>query len=557
MPPPLAPRLLALFFAAALPAAFAVTPVDSSVTAVTVYLDRAVVTRTATVGVAAGEQELVFNRLPDGLVDDSLHVAGSGSAQATILDVATTVDWPDKVPDERVRAVQDELKAEQKQLRVLTDRGAALEKERALVTRMADAASLPGPTGKDGTTPARMAPAEMQQLLEYYRTSLDKLAQEGQELDAEKDPLNEKIAATKAKLGELNGSDGKSVKNVAVRVNVAQAGQLNLALSYALSGAQWRPTYEARVSSADRKLTLGYYGIVSQSTGEDWKSVALTLSTAHPSVGGSAPELSPWYVDRLQPRPMSGGRPRGEYRADKSLAAGGLVGAPYVATEPVELEKFTVAEARADVAVGATSATFRIQGLTAVPSDNGPHKEGIAQIPLTADFSYQTTPKLMAAAYLSAAVTNSSDYPILAGPMAVFLDETFVANARTKTVMPGEKFELALGVDDGIKVERKVLNRFTEDLGIITKQSRITYDILITVTNHRRDAVKLTVKDQVPVSGHEKVEVVQVAPSPDDLKPDAQGILEWKLDLAPGEKRELPLKFSVTYPNDLPVSGLE
>ena len=557
MPPPLAPRLLALFFAAALPAAFAVTPVDSSVTAVTVYLDRAVVTRTATVGVAAGEQELVFNRLPDGLVDDSLHVAGSGSAQATILDVATTVDWPDKVPDERVRAVQDELKAEQKQLRVLTDRGAALEKERALVTRMADAASLPGPTGKDGTTPARMAPAEMQQLLEYYRTSLDKLAQEGQELDAEKEPLNEKIAATKAKLGELNGSDGKSVKNVAVRVNVAQAGQLNLALSYALSGAQWRPTYEARVSSADRKLTLGYYGIVSQSTGEDWKSVALTLSTAHPSVGGSAPELSPWYVDRLQPRPMSGGRPRGEYRADKSLAAGGLVGAPYVATEPVELEKFTVAEARADVAVGATSATFRIQGLTAVPSDNGPHKEGIAQIPLTADFSYQTTPKLMAAAYLSAAVTNSSDYPILAGPMAVFLDETFVANARTKTVMPGEKFELALGVDDGIKVERKVLNRFTEDLGIITKQSRITYDILITVTNHRRDAVKLTVKDQVPVSRHEKVEVVQVAPSPDDLKPDAQGILEWKLDLAPGEKRELPLKFSVTYPNDLPVSGLE
>jgi len=195
--------------------------------------------------------------------------------------------------------------------------------------------------------------------------------------------------------------------------------------------------------------------------------------------------------------------------------------------------------------------------LTAVPSDNGPHKEGIAQIPLTADFSYQTTPKLMAAAYLSAAVTNSSDYPILAGPMAVFLDETFVANARTKTVMPGEKFELALGVDDGIKVERKVLNRFTEDLGIITKQSRITYDILITVTNHRRDAVKLTVKDQVPVSRHEKVEVVQVAPSPDDLKPDAQGILEWKLDLAPGEKRELPLKFSVTYPNDLPVSGLE
>lgn len=554
MPSSPAPRLLALFFAAGLPAAFAATPVDSSITAVTVYLDRAVVTRTATADVAAGEQALVFGRLPDSLVDDSLHVTGSGSAQATILDVATTVDWPDKVPDERVRAVQDELKAEEKQLRVLTDRTAALEKERVLVTRIADAAALPGPGSKDGTPPARLLPAEMQQLLEFYRTSLDKLAQEAQELDAQKDPLNERIAATKAKLEALNGSGGKSVKNVVVRLSVAQAGQLKLALSYALGGAQWRPTYEARVASAEKKLSLGYYGIVTQSTGEDWKGVVLTLSTAHPSVGGSAPELRPWYVDRRQP-PMRR-ESENAFRA-KSMVAGAPAPALSDSATPVELEAFTVAEASADVAVGATSATFRIQGVTDVPSDNDPHKEGIAQIPLTAELSYLTTPKLMAAAFLSAAVTNTSDYPLLAGPMAVFLDETFVANARTKTVMPGEKFDLALGVDDGIKVERKVLNRFTEDLGIITKESRITYDILITVTNHRRDPVKLTVKDQVPVSRHEKVEVAQAAPAPDDVKPDAQGILTWSLDLAPGEKRELPLKFSVTYPNDLPVSGLE
>jgi hypothetical protein len=31
----------------------------------------------------------------------------------------------------------------------------------------------------------------------------------------------------------------------------------------------------------------------------------------------------------------------------------------------------------------------------------------------------------------------------------------------------------------------------------------------------------------------------------------------WRLDLKPGEKRELPLKFSVDYPGELNVTGLE
>ena len=34
-----------------------------------------------------------------------------------------------------------------------------------------------------------------------------------------------------------------------------------------------------------------YYGLIKQSTGEDWISAKLSLSTANPSIGGSVPEL--------------------------------------------------------------------------------------------------------------------------------------------------------------------------------------------------------------------------------------------------------------------------
>ena len=38
---------------------------------------------------------------------------------------------------------------------------------------------------------------------------------------------------------------------------------------------------------------------------------------------------------------------------------------------------------------------------------------------------------------------------------------------------------------------------------------------------------------------------------------EEDNILVWRLDIKPGEKREIPFKFSVDYPGDARVSGLE
>ena len=57
-------------------------PVDSRITAATVYLDRAIVTRTVTAELAAGEQSVVFENLPTALVDESLQASGRGVADS-------------------------------------------------------------------------------------------------------------------------------------------------------------------------------------------------------------------------------------------------------------------------------------------------------------------------------------------------------------------------------------------------------------------------------------------------------------------------------------------
>ena len=38
-------------------------------------------------------------------------------------------------------------------------------------------------------------------------------------------------------------------------------------------------------------IQVHYYGLIKQSTGEDWENAKISLSTAQPSVGGSAPKL--------------------------------------------------------------------------------------------------------------------------------------------------------------------------------------------------------------------------------------------------------------------------
>ncbi len=546
-------------------------PVSSQITAATVYADGAIVTRTAHLDLPAGQTELILERLPDALVDQSLQVSGHGTAGVTILDVNARTTFAAVTSDTRIKSLEDELAARQKKVRALNDRAAALKQQRALLDKIENAVATP--PAKDATAP-RPSFDDWQKLLTFTDDNRNKFATEQQSLDTQREDIDAQMAALAAQLNDLRGQtgSGRSYKTVTVRVAAASAGSLDLTLAYAIPGASWTPAYDARLHSDERAIALTYFGIVRQNTGEDWKSVALTLSTARPSLGGGAPELSPWIVDVMQFKDSTeevvklpsfavtaakSNSRQAFNQAAPEPAVGSLGGAP-------EDKSADLATATVDNAV--TSASFKIPVAATILSDNAPQKVGIATASLAANLQYQATPRALEAAFLSAYANNTTEFPLLAGSMNAFLDDAFVATSSLKTVMPGEKFELALGADEGIAIKRKVVNRFTEDTGFVTKGKRVTYEFLVTITNHKKTAEHLVFKDVVPVSRNEKIVVKLLTPGEDDLgtpdKPkeitsEADGKLVWRLDLKPGEKRELPLKFSVDYPANVPVSGLD
>ena len=536
-------------------------PVDSAITAVTVYTDRAVVTRTGTVELPGGVSELEFFNLPQALNEHSLQVSGKGTAQALILDVATKQTYVDFTPNARVKEIEDQLRALQKQLRGLDDRGGVLQAETVILDRMETA--LFAPPAKDVPRPDL---TQFTNSLTYLSEQKTRIVNERATLADQREDLQNKLNATQNQLNELRGAGGRGYKTVTVRVSAPQAGNLAVALSYTVPGASWVPSYDARVLSTERAVSLSYFGVVRQSTGEDWKDVALTLSTARPGFGGAAPVLSIWNVDVWVPRPAS--IVTGGMREDMRFKSAGKLNdavnmqaltsnAPAEFGTEIDKKEKDAEMAAATIEAGATSASFKIATAASVPSDNSPQKVPITSARLNAAPEYLTVPKRLTTAFLTAKVFNTSEFPLLSGAMNVFLDGTFVATSGLRTVMPGEKFDLALGADEGIAVKYKRVNKFTEDTGLTNSGKRITYEYLLTVQNNKRTTERVIVADQVPISRNEKVVVKLLSPDAKEVKPSDEGTLKWSLDLKPGEKRELTVKFAVEYANEVNVVGLE
>ena len=204
-----------------------------------------------------------------------------------------------------------------------------------------------------------------------------------------------------------------------------------------------------------------------------------------------------------------------------------------------------------------TSSSFTITSKQSIPSDNQSHKVGISLENLPIEFAYDIIPKSVQAAYLTGKGKNAKEYPLLAGETNVFLDNSFVATIPLKTIMPNDSFAINLGVDEAIRVERKLVSRFTEQVGTFSTKIRTTYEFEFKIENHKKYDVEVKLYDQIPVSRNEKIVVEQIEPNPKTMLPDADGILMWKLTLPANEKRSFKLKFSVERPPNVTAYGIE
>ncbi|NMZ61071.1 mucoidy inhibitor MuiA family protein [Pseudomonas nitroreducens] len=523
---------------------------DSRISAVTVYTDRAIVTRTATLQLPAGQHEIALEQLPLRIDDNSLQASLSASAAATLLDVSSAPQVSPPSEDNRLQQLDAQLRDLERQEREISDRGSVLENQKQFL------ADIQASSTKPGKNQALPSIDELKNLLQMSEGNLGHILDEQRKLDQQGEELQQRKQELENQRSHLAG-DGTHYKRAILRVALEKPAQVQLQLSYTLYDASWRPAYDARLRDGEDKIELTYQGIVRQSSGEDWTDVDLTLSTARPNLGSSVPALSPWFVDTFDPRTVMPARPAP------------APAAPMMAMEAKKAQRFVADEqavagslaempvAVADVSGATTSASFHIPTRATLNSDGSSQKVSIAQFKLPATFRYLATPSLREAAYLQADTRNTSDYPLLPGPLNTYLGNSFVASGQLRAVMPGETFELALGGDEAMSIKRKLVNRYTDYTGLTGGRKRVTYEFRIDAQNNHKTEQRLQFKDQLPISRNEQIKVTLLEPEGQEARREDDGKLLWDWQLKPGEKRSTTLKFSVEYTKELEVSGLE
>ena len=526
---------------------------------VTVYGDRAEVVRHLTATIEAGDHTLTFENLPGATDLSSVRVDGKGAF--TLIDIRGERIQTKEVADERVLKLTKELEALRAQLNDLTladnritQRKSALEKVLGRLTSV----------GKESAN-AEMDPSKWAAYLQYHVDTLAKLDQEILANGVSRNSLTLDVDRVQRELNELNAQRFK-FRNVArVRIEAKQAGPIELDLAYVVRGPSWNPLYDIRADTKLKTVQVNYHAEVRQSTGENWKGVALKLSTAQPNLGGREPQMSPWFIQRFIPQPVvvTGGvvlesAPKPE-RADRGSANRDKV-STLAASAPAALTAVSMDFSYARVNTGGTAATFAIPRAYDVPSDNKPAKVAIASESFPSEFRHTCVPKLSPHVYLKAKAINKSDFPFIAGPTAVFLDGAFVANASLDLVAPGQEFWTYLGADQSVKVDLKDLGKVEELSGIFGKKTaRTVVSKVFKVTNGKATDVKLSIRDQVPSSNHEEIKVVYEEPKyekdTDGFKVDQSKFVEWNLELKAGAKQDVPFRFAIERPDGFPMIG--
>ncbi|WP_414566050.1 MULTISPECIES: mucoidy inhibitor MuiA family protein [unclassified Anabaena] len=522
------------------------TAVHTQIVAVTVYSDKALVTRRGMVSLTGQERELVITSLPMTLETESVRVSGKGTVGVQLLGVSSKSIYTTEPVAERgaqlTRQIQ-QLETEKRHLQAQID---ALALQSSFMAGLREKIEEPF---AQSLARRNLSLSETLDFLNFLGSQYSEYAIASGECKTQQQQLDQQLQVLRASLPKIQTPHTQESLSLVIAIASAGGGEFELEMSYIVQRANWTPLYDLRVNSTSNIVYLSYLAEVTQSTGEDWTDVALSLSTAKPGLGTLPPQLQPWYIDTLsQPmartlaaRVMSEPAPNANWSEQDAIPEASFIPAETVVSE---------------VSRKGSVVTFQLNGGGNIPSDGSPHKTTIFQDDYSCSFNYVAIPRLVSFAYLQANVKNSPDgATLLPGKANIFRDDVFVGTTELSNIAPGQEFQLNLGIDESLKIERELIERQV-DKRLISNQRRTTYGYRLMMTNLINQEINFKLTEQLPVSRNEQIKVRLTRSSP-QITLGEMGLLAWELTIPATGTREIVYQFSVEHPPELTVVGLD
>ncbi len=498
---------------------------------ITVYPDRAQVNQETDVSIQPGKTILRLTSLSPYIDMQSIQVKGTGDF--TILSVNQENNYLKNLEE------APEIREIKKQIGDLQTR---IEDEKTAIGILAEKETFLTNNRQILEKQTTFNLEQFKNVLDLYMKNIEQVRVTSVMKQRLIKDYEKQISALQKQLAEKVGRMQLPSGEIAIAVTAGRQVQGKLYFSYVVSNAGWYPSYDIRVDDIKNPVSIIYKANVFQSTGTDWKDVMISFSNATPWVAGDLPVLDTWFIDYYFQTPQPAFKVRGARSVEAEMVndAVALKSADTSAAPP-PVEKRT----------GETTITYDVNIPCTIPSDGKQQSIEIQRLSAPAEYRYIATPKLSALAFLTANISDWARLSLQSGEAMLYFENSFVGKSNINTQQVTDTLALSLGTDNGIIVKRDKRIDFTNKRSIGSNKTE-TYSYLISVRNNKTVPVRISVKDQIPVSSNSGISVEALELSGGKLN-QITGEVRWDMEISRQETKQIILTYSVKYPKDKTV----
>jgi uncharacterized protein (TIGR02231 family) len=537
-------HFMALLLLTAAPVHAETLMAPANLTHVTLYPQGASVERVLTIDLPPGQHDLLIPGLPNGVQSNLMDVRlseGLVLASSSLMEGRLPPDTLEpsaqiKAAEEAVKTAEADLRKADAAIATIRARGDAAREQVAALRSMVSGDAMPASPETAAAMAAMVGRESLIALEAAQKAEAEAVEAEVARMDLQ-EALDQAIAGLEALT--LEQEDGKTLA-LSVESN---GGQATIEIVTLVVEAGWQPAYDFRLTTEPAAMTVERAMLVSQYSGEDWRDVTLTLSTATPYSESTPGPVWPWllsiYKDEPQPDPEF-------YSADRALGGAVMMEevAPIVSAGPAPGMEMDWKGATVE---------YTYPRKVTVRDQSDQLRLNLDQITMKPEVFALAVPMNNDRGFVMAKVTNDGKEPLLPGEARYYRDGALVGGGYLDLLAAGGDVELGFGPLNSLTVTREIPARNEGERGVFTTATERSETAVIRVENQTGRAWPLVVRDRVPYSEQEDLEISYTAtPAETQKDMDGQrGVLEWATDLENGASFEIQLDHTVRWPEGM------
>ncbi|BDD06663.1 DUF4139 domain-containing protein [Aureibacter tunicatorum] len=519
------------------------TKVESKVQNVNLFEQGASIDRYATIQLSKGKNTIIFDKLSHVVDMESIQLAGRGFSVYSI-DFNPSYNPENKLPAhiEKLSQEVDDLEIKiadiNLSIKLASDKIAFLQTNKSI--------------GNNSSITAN----QLATTYELYSQKLKQASEEKLKFERESQKLRKEL---NFKQRELNNfvSQLRHKGAIIATLHADQAISTKVKLNYTVRNASWIPIYDIRFSSLEEELTLIQNAKVSQTTGNDWNNIELSVSTGNALSQENLPHISPWKIN-LYPTYSKSKMMRSrvvevpdELEINEEIEVDLDVDIEYDSENwesQEEVYKAPTNYISARQSTSTISKKFTFEKKFDIQSEDTEQQVQLRQEEIKAEFKYKAVPKYSQNVFLVAEIPNWESYGFENGKANIYMSDQYRGKTYLNKGTIGEDYIISLGKDSDIAVERSQIKDSNSRRFLGSKKKEVfAWEIL--VKNNKNSAAQIEIKDQIPVSLTDKI-IITTEELSGANHDKSTGMLTWDLNLQANEIKKLVFKYTVESPKN-------